>query len=131
MQIAIFFFSGAVDVWFLFGSTIYRNNSNVSLEEIGEFGDSLLCVTEQTACCRSSDSPSRIALGNWSFPNGTIVPSASARWDFYTNRGPSVVRLQRLRGGVVGRYRCDIPDSLGVLQSIYIGVYTGKSAIYM
>ena len=38
-----------------------------------------------------------------------------------------MVRLQRLRGGVVGRYRCDIPDRLGVLQSIYIGVYTGES----
>ena len=35
-----------------------------------------------------------------------------------------MVRLHRRRGGVEGIYWCDIPDSMNVKQTIYIGVYT-------
>ena len=35
-----------------------------------------------------------------------------------------MVVLQRRRGGVDGIYRCEIPDSMEVTQTIYIGVYT-------
>ena len=36
-----------------------------------------------------------------------------------------VVKLNRRRGGEEGIYRCEIPDSMNVTQTIYIGVYTG------
>ena len=38
-------------------------------------------------------------------------------WEFYRNRGPSVVRLNRRRGGEEGIYRCVIPDMAGVNQN--------------
>ena len=105
----------------------HYNNSIVTLEDIGEQGvDALLCKTNQTACCIQ---PS--IIGNWFFPNGTRVPSGvvndttNIQWDFYRNRGEMVVRTHRRRGGVDGIYRCEIPDTAGVNQTIYIGVYQG------
>ena len=98
----------------------YQNNSIVTLEDIGEGDEALFCLTDQTACCHSSSGSS---LGNWFFPNGTRVPSSDSQWGFHRTRGQSVVRLQRRRGGVTGIYRCEIPDAMNVIQTIYIGVY--------
>ena len=116
-------FPGAGDVWFSLNYTIYQNNSCVALEDIGE-GDnnSLLCVTNQTACCKQSGN------GNWFFPNGTRVPSKERQWDFHRTRDKMKVRLNRRQGGEEGIYRCEIPDSMNVTQNISIGVYSaGRS----
>ena len=115
------------DVWFALGNITYQNNSIVILEDIGEYADALLCVTNQTACCRPSAVVS--AVGNWFFPNGTRVPSSGNQWDFYRTRGQMVVGMHRRGGGEEGIYRCEIPDSMNVIQIIYIGMYlasTGK-----
>ena len=48
-------------------------------------------------------------------------------WEFYRNRGPSVVRLHRRRGGITGIYRCVIPDAASVDQAMYIGLYTADT----
>ena len=125
------FLLGAGDVWFSLDGTVYQNNSNVILEDIGEGEDALLCITNQTACCRPPYSGA--ALGNWFFPNGTRVPSAVSKWDFYRSRGQMMVRMNRRRGGVEGIYHCEIPDTLGFTQTIYIEVYsasTGEWAMY-
>ena len=97
----------------------------MTLEDIGEADDALLCVTDQPACCRPpfTDSIGQSALGNWFLPNGTRVPTSYIQWDFHRTRGQSVVRLQRRRGGEEGIYSCVIPDAMGVTQTIYIGVY--------
>ena len=95
----------------------------MALEDIGE-GDnnSLLCVTNQTACCKQSGN------GNWFFPNGTRVPSKERQWDFHRTRDKMKVRLNRRQGGEEGIYRCEIPDSMNVTQNISIGVYSaGRS----
>ena len=63
--------------------------------------------------------PDRGILGDWYYPNGTGVANNGLQWEFYRNRGPSVVRLNRRRGGVNGIYRCEIPDTTGVDQTIY------------
>ena len=81
-------------------------------------------MTNQTACCRSSDGS---VLGNWFFPNGTRVPSADKQWDFHRSRGQMVVRLYRRRGGAEGIYRCMIPDTFGLFQTLYIGVYSAST----
>ena len=99
----------------------------MTLEDIGEGDDALLCMTNLTTCCSASYTATKSSLGNWFFPNGTVVPSSGTHWDFYRNRGKMVVRLNRRRGGEDGIYRCVIPDSLNVTQTIYIGVYTGGS----
>ena len=118
-------FSGAGDVWFSLRNTTYQNNSIVTLEDIGIGGDALLCVTNLTACCRPPYiGENGSAMGNWFFPNGSRVPSADAQWDFHRTRGQMVVRLNRRRGGEEGIYHCEIPDSVNVKQTIYIGVYS-------
>ena len=105
-------------VWFSLNGTTYHNNSVVTLEDIGGDDTALLCMTD---CCRHASN------ANWFFPNGTRVPSSTtsgSQWDFYRTRGQMVVVLYRRRGGVDGIYRCEIPDSVNVTQTIYIGVYT-------
>ena len=124
----LLFYLDAGDVRFSFRGTTYHNNSIVKLEHLGEGGDALLCVTDLRNCCRPSDQASR-ALGNWFFPNLTRVQNSGAHWDYHRTRGQNVVRLHRRRGGEEGIYRCDIPDATGVVQTLYIGVYskdTGK-----
>ena len=112
---------GAVDVWFSLNGTTYQNNSLVTLEDIGEEDDALLCLTSLTACCR------RYATGNWFFPNKTRVHFESIGSHIYRSRGHMVVFLHHRRGGVDGIYHCVIPVSLNVMQTIYIGVYTANT----
>ena len=116
-------FPGAGDVWFSLNGTTYQNNSCVTLEDIGDGDDTaLLCMTNLTDFCNHSYNGT--SLGNWFLPNGTKVQGTGVDHDFYTTRGQMVVRLHRRRGGVAGIYRCEIPDSANVTQTIYIGVYT-------
>ena len=116
------------DVWFSLNGTTYQNNSLVTLEDIGKEDDALFCETNQMACCKSSDTGNtQPVLGNWFFPNGARVHSRGNQSDFYRTRGEMVVQLHHRRGGVEGIYRCDIPDSMNVSQSIYIGVYTANT----
>ena len=102
----------------------------MALEDIGEDGDALLCVTNLTACCRkpyTDENGPIYSIGNWFFPNGTTVTSFGSHYrDFYRDRGQMVVRLNHRRVGVNGIYRCEIPDSMNVIQTIYIGVYSAK-----
>ena len=100
------------------------------LENIGEGGDALICMTNQTACCQPPyTGENGFDLGNWYFPNGTRVPSSGDH--FYRSRGQMVVHLHHRRGGVEGIYRCEIPDSMNVTQTIYIGVYSISTGEWM
>ena len=121
-------FSGTKDVWFSLNGTTYQNNSIVALEDIGEGDDALLCVTNQITCCGLGFM--WLYTNTWFFPNGTGVPSIG---DFYRSRGQMSVHLNRRRGGVEGIFRCEILDSMNVIQTIYIGVYiasTGEFYMY-
>ena len=105
----------------------YQNNSIVMIEDIGEHDDALLCMTDLNKTNSSN------AFGNWFFPNGTVIPSDNQS-DIYRSRGEMVVRMHRRRGGEEGIYRCEIPDTTNVTQSIYIGVYsanTGEWCMYV
>ena len=96
------------------------------LENIGEGDDdALLCITNFRNCCRPpyTDPIGQSTIGNWYFPNETRVPSSGIQWDFYRTRGRMRVFLHRRRGGVEGIYSCEIPDTMNVIQTIYIGVY--------
>ena len=99
----------------------------MTLEDIGQNNDALLCLTNYTACCRSTHTGGA-ALGQWLFPNGTIVSKETANeWDFYRTRGQMVVRLNRRRGGVEGIYHCEIHDGMNAAQTVYIGVYSAST----
>ena len=114
-------FPGAGDVWFSIRNTTYQNNSLVTLEDIGQGVNALLCITNLNACCLHTYG------GNWFFPNATKVPSGGNQSDFFRTRGQMVVRLNRNKGEEEGIYRCEIPDSTNALQIIYIGVYTATT----
>ena len=120
---ALFFFLVA-----LLNGTTYQNNSIVTLGDIGEDDSALLCITNQTACCRPSDTGDMVGgLGNWYLPNGSRVPSEENQWDFFRSRGEMVVLMHRRRGGEEGIYHCEIPDAMRVTQTIYIGVYSAST----
>ena len=93
----------------------------MTLEDIGEHDNALLCITNLTTCCKSG------GIGNWFLPNETKVASTGAWWDFHRTRDQMMVLLHRRRGGVDGIYYCEIPDSTNITQTIYIGVYTASS----
>ena len=102
------------------------------LEDIGEGDDALLCMTDLTDCCRPPGNG--FGFANWFFPNETSVPSmvtsatSGDQSDFYSTRGQMVVRMHRRRGGVEGIYRCEIPISMNVNQTIYIGLYSASTS---
>ena len=98
----------------------------MTLGNIGEGDNALLCVTDQPACCRPpyTDPLGSRTIGNWFLPNGTRVPSSGSQWDFHRTRGGMVLLLHRRRGGVEGIYSCVVPDATNVTQTIYIGVYS-------
>jgi len=112
----------------ILNGTTYQNNSIVTLEDIGEGSDALLCITNLTACCQPPyTGVMGPALGNWFFPNGSRVPSGVSEWGFFRARGQMMVHLNRRRGGEEGIYCCKIPDAMNVNQTIYIGVYSASN----
>ena len=134
MSISIF--PGTSDVRFSLNDAAYQNNSLVTLEDIGEDENALLCITDLIACCRCPYTGEMWPdMGNWFFPNGTKIYTSGegTDWDFYRTRGEMVVLMHRKGGGEDGIYRCEIPDTFNVAQTIYIGLYsasTGESYIY-
>ena len=99
----------------------------MTLEDIGQDDTALLCITNLTSCCRAPYNNEYGFLSNWYFPNASRVPTSGAQWDFYRTRGHMVGYLYRKRGGEDGIYHCEIRDSMNVIQTIYIGVYTAST----
>ena len=107
-------FAGAL----VLNDIIIPDHGLVFLDDVGEHNtQSLLCLTNQTNCCDHR------SIGEWYFPNETKVPNFDDPWEFYTSRGPSVVRLHRRTGGVIGIYHCKIPRQ-EVVNTLYVGLYT-------
>jgi len=103
---------------FEFKNRTLINNSYVFRGDVREGNDALKCVTDNADCCTDPD------VGNWTDETGGAVhQGASGATTIYVTRGDGVVSLNRIRGGTAGMWRCDILDSSGVMQSIYI--YTG------
>ena len=112
----------AVSVWpqslphFRFEGNDLSNNSYIIRAGIREgHNDSLHCVTDNSDCCSNGE-------GNWyDETEGEVHQGPGGERDrLYVTRGDGVVYLNRRTGGSSGMWRCDIPDSNGVLQSIYI-----------
>ena len=86
------------------------SSDKILITDIGE-GDNgaLLCFTDLIRCC---DSDSGQVEGQWLFPNGSSV-LAGIDGDFYIDRGPSVVRLNRKKNTTspTGQFCCEVPDA--------------------
>ena len=110
------------------------NNSLISLDDIGEGGDAILCVTDNMQCCDERD-------GSWYLPNGTLVLSdanTSYPQTIYTTREINqTVTLNTVHTNtvnesvlpVVGIYSCGILDSLNNKKHLYIGIYPRNEGI--
>ena len=106
---------------FEFNDTILINNSYIRRGDVGIGpNNSLHCVTDNSGCCNNGE-------GNWYNYTGSVVQQGTnGGSDLYVTRGDGVVYLNRMTGGSSGMWRCDIPDSSGTQQSIYI--YLGTKA---
>ena len=102
-------------VYFQFNGTSYTNNSRVNITDIGEGDNSLVCVTNNTSCCKN-------LVGEWYFPNGSAVKIEGAGEAFYRNRGPRMVRLHRRYNAMMptGPFCCVVPDTNRVDQTTCI-----------
>ena len=106
---------------------VLKNNSYIARVppvNIGEgLYDSLHCVTDNSDCCISGQ-------GNWyDLTGGEVQQGPGGDSNLYVTRGDGVVYLNRRTGGQSGMWRCDIPDSNGVQQSIYIYLGTAMTGI--
>ena len=105
-------------VYFELNGKVYLNNSVISLSEVGENENALLCKTDLVTCCGTQ--PYR--FGEFHYPSGETVSVKKAERGFYRNRGAQVVRLNRREGvtSPTGKFRCAIPDASGTIQNLYI-----------
>ena len=93
------------------------NNSYVYYYDIRDRDSSLMCVTDNVNCCNSS------TVGGWRDVRGAPVQGADGTTCLYVTRGDGVISLHRNRSctdHTSGLWRCDIPDSSGEMQSLYI-----------
>ena len=124
----------------MLGDTIYLPGASVLISDIGEqpadpnradAGSTLVCVTTNvnTACCRGSENPNGGSLGNWYYPDGSVVPTPGAVTvtdTFLRIVFTEHVRLSS-RGSTVtepvGVYRCDVPNgTTGIIVSASINI---------
>ena len=117
-------------LYFELYGTIYYDGDSVLISDIGPQpddrsnpGSTLACVTTNvnTACCRRSDNLNTAkagAVGEWHYPNGTLVPRASFHVvDFarlaYTHQ-VCLARVVSDSTPPLGVYTCGVPDPSGV-----------------
>ena len=113
---------------FEFGGSNLENNSFVKRDDIRTGNSALKCVTDNADCCTRPDA------GNWTDVRGEPVhQGASGTAKMYVTRSEKdgVVSLNRRTGGSSGMWRCDIPDSSGVMQSIYIYLGVSDKGTYL
>ena len=100
------------------GSGILTNNSYIYYANISDGDRALKCVTDSDNCCTDSD------VGNWIDERGRAVhQGADETTCLYVTRGHGEISLNRNSGCILdtsGLWRCDVPDSGEVMQSIYI-----------
>ena len=94
---------------------ILTNNSYIYYGNISDGDSALKCVTDSDKCSN---------VGNWRDERGRAVQQgADEATCLYVTRGRGVVSLNRKDVCITessGLWRCDIPDSSEVMQSIYI-----------
>ncbi len=100
-------------------------------------GPSLVCVTSniRTMCCRGRDHPDSGPVGNWLYPNGTIVlgNSANPNGSFTRSSHTQQIRLNRKSPDVMsptGVYTCVVPDgsNTAIIHTATITLTLGECA---
>lgn len=121
-------------LYFTLRGSQYLPGDAALVQDIGTFGGTdpeftggaLTCHTDNvnTQCCRQIDGGN---IGEWFFPNGTIVPRNSdhaGRSAFTRSGSTRQVRLNRNLDvmGPLGVFECRVPDSSGKLQNASIAI---------
>ena len=99
------------------GGILY-NNSFIYYTNISVGDSALKCVTDSDNCCYNS------TVGGWRDESGRpVYQGVDGTTCLYVTRGDGVISLHR-KGNcsdhTSGLWRCDIPDSSGEMQSLYI-----------
>ena len=100
------------------------NNSYIYYNDIGDGDRALNCVTNSSVnCCNNTD------VGGWRDESGRpVYQGADGTTCLYVTRGDGVISLHRnCSDHTSGLWRCDIPDSSGEMQSLYIYISDRKS----
>ena len=89
----------------------YANNSGIAITEIGEGANALQCRTDLTTCC--SNILPEMRLGEWHYPDNSLVATNSSGDGIYRTRGSMVVSLHRRNGATqpTGLYCCEMPTA--------------------
>ena len=111
-------------LYFTLNGIVYHPGETVIITGIGDSttdpaGSSLVCVTSNvnTECCRNTDGPGGSGgnVGEWHFPNGTMVPRNSGAPSVNFTRSGFIhqVRLNRRNNAMspTGIYECRVLDS--------------------
>lgn len=123
------------ELYFTLNGTVFLPGATVLITDIGTFAsptpegaaNSLVCVTSNvnTQCCRTSDGGS---VGDWFFPNGTIVPrNGENRFaDFTRSAFMHQVRLNRRSNAVMptGNFSCRVPQHVEIDMPEHVAVIT-------
>ena len=103
---------------------IVGENGSVSITDIGENDNAVLCITDKEVCCR--DPPGR--AGEWFFPGtgNEMVGTTGDGGDFYRDRDRGVARLNRRNNAIMptGLFCCEIPDRNDVPRRLCIMIDT-------
>ena len=120
------YLSCATGIGLILNGVQYTSNSVVTITDIGTDSAALHCTTTFIPCCFSGPPPGT----HWYFPNGSQVERFSTL-PYYRSRidaqlsPPGAVLLHRNPGATTtGVFHCEILDTTGIFQSIYVGIYT-------
>ena len=100
---------------YLPGDTVLITDIEEDVEADPDPGSSLVCNTSNinTHCCRGTDNPNGGSVGEWFFPNDTIVPRErqNPSNDFTRTGWTHQVRLNRRNDAMtpLGTYECRVP----------------------
>lgn len=89
----------------------------ILVSEIGEGNNALLCITDLLQCCRGNQIGT---LGEWLYPNGSLVQDKYSGDNFYRNRGNSTVQLNHRNNDTspTGQFCCVVPDATFMNTSV-------------
>ena len=99
-----------------------RNNSYIHYAVISTGEGALNCTISNDNCC---DNPEK---GDWRDENGVIINDETDRNScMYVTRGKKTISLNRHNQCIPasGLWRCDMPDRIGEIHSLYIYIDSG------
>ena len=94
----------------------------------------LVCLTDFRPCCRGEFSRDQPIVGEWHYPNGSIVPGKTGFGGFFRTRGVNngTVNLFRRNSGISspsGHYCCEIPVYT-ITENQTLCINLGKQSAY-